>query len=91
MESTSQVASTYMRGPDGGHFGSGLHQEFLERYVYVLLAGTCWAVAGTVAKYMMLQAISPMVLAEMRVTIAAALLAVLLAVKKPALLRRQTP
>ena len=34
-----------------------------------LLAAFCWASAGTLAKFMMNQALSPIVLAEMRVTL----------------------
>ena len=56
-------------------------------YLLTLLAATCWAVAGTVAKHMMIQAIPPIVLAEMRVTIAAALLLLSLSIKNATLLR----
>ena len=56
-------------------------------YLFALLAAFCWAAAGTLAKFMMSQAISPVVLAEMRVTIAAVILWLFLALKRPALLR----
>ncbi len=56
-------------------------------YLLAFLAAACWAVAGTVAKHMMIQGIPPIVLAEMRVTIAAGLLLLFMAVKSPALLR----
>ncbi|PIE34953.1 EamA family transporter [candidate division KSB3 bacterium] len=56
-------------------------------YLQTLLAATCWAVAGTVAKHMMNQDLSPVVLAEMRVTIASALLLLVLSFKNRELLR----
>jgi drug/metabolite transporter (DMT)-like permease len=58
-------------------------------YILVALAATFWALAGTLAKYMMIQDISPVVLVEMRVTIGAAILAILLVFKKPQLLKIQ--
>ena len=56
-------------------------------YLFALLAAFCWASAGTLAKFMMSQALSPIVLAEMRVTFASAILGLILALKRPALLR----
>jgi len=56
-------------------------------YLLVMLAATCWALAGTLAKYMMIQAIPRVVLLEMRVTIAAAILFVVLYLKNSRLLR----
>jgi drug/metabolite transporter, DME family len=47
-------------------------------YLLVIAAATLWGAAGTLAKYMMVQAISPMILAEMRVTVAAGILGLLL-------------
>ncbi len=55
-------------------------------YLFVILAATLWGTAGTLAKYIMIQAISPMTLAEMRVTIAAATLFIVLFFKARSLL-----
>jgi drug/metabolite transporter (DMT)-like permease len=52
-----------------------------------MLAATLWGTAGTLAKYMMVQAISPMILAEIRVTIAAIVLFIVLFFKNRSLLR----
>ena len=60
-------------------------------YLLVMLAAAFWAIAGTLAKYMMLQAIPLIVLVEIRVTIAAAVLLVIIYFKDQRLLhiRRQ--
>jgi DME family drug/metabolite transporter len=56
-------------------------------YVQVMLAATLWGAAGTLAKYVMGQAVSPMTLAEVRVTIAAGILLLVLLFKDRSLLR----
>ncbi|MBD3307825.1 EamA family transporter [candidate division KSB3 bacterium] len=56
-------------------------------YVLVFLAAALWATAGTLAKYMMLGAIPPLVLAEMRVTVASGLLVLIIVWKDRRLLR----
>ncbi len=56
-------------------------------YLCVILAATCWGTAGTLAKHMMNQAISPTVLAEMRVTVGAGVLFLFILCKAPHLLR----
>lgn len=56
-------------------------------YVLVMLAATLWGMSGMLAKYMMIQAIPPIILAEMRVTVATGILLIGLAVKNRSLLR----
>ena len=56
-------------------------------YLSVILAATLWGAAGTLAKYVMGQAVSPMTLAEVRVTIAAGILWLVLLFKDRCLLR----
>lgn len=62
---------------------AGTESTAWKGYVLVALAAACWALAGTLAKYMMIQDIPRVVLVEMRVTIGAAILAILLAFKRP--------
>jgi drug/metabolite transporter (DMT)-like permease len=56
-------------------------------YILVMLAATLWGTAGTLAKYMMTQAVPPQVLAEMRVTIAAGLLFVIFWIRNRSILQ----
>ena len=56
-------------------------------YLPVMLAAACWAYAGTLAKYMMNQAIPALVLVEMRVTIAAGILLAGFWLKNPRFLK----
>ena len=58
-------------------------------YILVALAAAFWASAGIVAKYMMLNAIPPIVLVEMRVTLGALILFIILLLKSPHLLHIQ--
>lgn len=66
--------------------GQQRHHEWAG-YLFVLCAAICWAAAGTLAKYMMIQAIPALVLVEMRVTVAAAILLICLLLKHPEHLR----
>ena len=69
---------------------SGAPLAVWKGYILVAVAAACWALAGTVAKYMMNQAAIPrVVLAEMRVTVGAIMLACGLALREPRLLRIQ--
>lgn len=65
---------------------SGQRHEW-HGYLLVMSAATLWAVAGVLAKYLMVQALSPIILAEMRVTIASGILLVILLLKDRQLLR----
>ncbi len=57
-------------------------------YALVALAATFWAFSGILAKYLMNQAMVPrVVLAEMRVTVGAIILAIILAFRNPQLLK----
>lgn len=63
------------------------HHADWHGYALVAVAATCWAAAGTLAKYMMNHQMIPRVaLVEMRVTVGAAILALGLAWRDPRLL-----
>jgi DME family drug/metabolite transporter len=56
-------------------------------YLQVVLAATIWGASGVLAKYVMGQAVSPMSLSEIRITVAATTLLCVLLVKNRQLLR----
>ncbi len=56
-------------------------------YLYTILAAVCWAISGSAAKYIFNSGVTPFQLFQMRLTIAAMVLLVCLAVRRPTLLK----